>query len=82
MLTVKNYKLFHRSYLTNIIQKQRENRFIYPPDIEYPAITFEKDLESKLVQAGFFDKFSKNIWWRQEFDHFNHKTTFLPENVD
>ena len=74
MLTVKNYKLLHRSFLTDLIQRQRENC------MEYPSIAFEEDLESKLIKAGFFDKFSKNIWWRQEFDHFHRKNTYRPEN--
>ena len=74
MLTVKNYKLLHRSVLTDLIQKKRENC------MEYSSLIFEEDLESELIKAGFFDKFSKNIWWRQEFDHFNRKNTYRPDN--
>ena len=76
MISVRSYKLFHRSYITDIIQKQRENCLVYPANL------FEKNLEEILIKAGFFDKFSNNIWWRQEFNELSLQNTYSPENVD
>ena len=70
----KSYREVHRNFLLKIIQKQKE-------DIDtYPVSLFNKNLEKDLKEAGFFDKYKKIIWWREEIDPITFNCIYLPIN--
>ena len=59
-ISVKQYREVSRSYLLKVIEKQKE-------DVEtYPISLFNKNLADDLKESGFFDKYKKVLWWRQE----------------
>ena len=59
-ITVKNYREVSRNYLLKVIEKRKENVETYPISL------FDKYLADDLKESGFFDKYKKVIWWRQE----------------
>ena len=71
--TLRQYRTFHRSYLIKVLNWQREGIQTYP------VALFNKKIEQDLVNVGFFDKYEKISWWRQDIDPLTFRTTFKPE---
>ena len=71
-IRVKNYREVSRSFLLKVIEKQKEN-------IEtYPVSLFNKNLEDDLKRTGFFDKYKKVLWWRQEICPRTFRCVYAP----
>ena len=57
---VRYYREVSRNYLVKIINEQKKQAS------DYPISNYSKDLEKNLTESGFFNKYKKVKWWRQE----------------
>ena len=69
---VRYYREVSRNYLLKVIADQKRQIK------DYPISNFSKNLEKELTESGFYDKYSKVKWWRQETCQKTLKTIYSP----
>ena len=69
---VRYYREVSRNYLLKVIKQQKEQAN------DYPISNYSKNLEKELADSGFFDKYNKVNWWRQETCQKSLKTIYTP----
>ena len=70
----KEYREVSRKFLLRVLEKQKEDNDIYPVSL------FSKNLEDELRKSGFFDKYKKTLWWRQEVCPITFRPLYAPIN--
>ena len=69
---VRYYREVSRNYLLKVIKEQKKQTN------DYPISNYSKNLEKELAKSGFFDRYNKAKWWRQETCQKSLKTIYTP----
>ena len=59
-LNIKRYREVSREYLLKVIERKKKESTYYPVSL------YDNNLGDDLKKSGFFDKYKKIKWWRQE----------------
>ena len=70
----KEYREVSRKFLLRVLEKQKEDNDTFPVSL------FSKNLEAELRESGFFDKYKKTLWWRQEVYPITFRPLYTPIN--
>ena len=71
-IKVRYYREVSRNYLLKIISEHKKQAS------DYPISNYSKNLEKDLIESGFFNKYNKVKWWRQETCQKSLKTIYTP----
>ena len=71
-IQIKQYREVSRNFLLKVLEKQKKEVDTYPVSL------FSNNLEDELKKAGFFDKYKKTHWWRQEVCPLTFQPIYTP----